>query len=127
MAATNRKDLIDPAFLREGRIGTHVEIGLPSPDEYSAIVSIHLGGTPRSEFLDLGSAVGALPSGMSGADLAGIGRKIRELAVMRHLDDSPDGGTEGFSIEQSDVLQACGIVSESDSGEIETIQIEPLD
>jgi len=127
MAATNRKDLIDPAFLREGRIGTHVEVGLPSPDEYSAIVSIHLGDTPRSEFLDLGSAVGALPSGMSGADLAGIGRKIRELAVMRHLDDSPDGGTEGFSIEQSDVLQACGIVSESDSGEIETIQIEPLD
>ena len=127
MAATNRKDLIDPAFLREGRIGTHVRVDLPLPEEYSDIVEIHLGEAPRSELLELDAAVGALPPGMSGADLAGIGRRIREIAIKRHLNGNPDGGTEGFCIEQSDVMEACGIVSESESGRMETIQIEPLD
>ena len=29
VAATNRKNIIDPALLRPGRFGTHIEVGLP--------------------------------------------------------------------------------------------------
>ena len=126
MAATNRKDLIDPAFLREGRIGTHVKVGLPLPEEYSAIVKVHLADAPLCEQLDLEAAVLGLPAGMSGADLAGIGRKIREIAVRRHLDEFPEGGAEGFSVRQEDALTACGVVLGQETGSEDSIQIEPL-
>ncbi len=127
MAATNRKDLIDPAFLREGRIGTHVKVDLPLTEEYSEIVGVHLGDAPRSEQLDLGAAVLGLPLGMSGADLAGVGRRIREIAVRRHLDEFPEGGAVGFSVRQEDALAACGVVIGQETNLGDSIQIEPLE
>lgn len=127
MAATNRKDLIDPAFLREGRIGTHVKVDLPLTEEYSEIVGVHLGDAPRSEQLDLGAAVLGLPLGMSGADLAGVGRRIREIAVRRHLDEFPGGGAVGFSVRQEDALAACGVVIGQETNLGDSIQIEPLE
>lgn len=38
---TNRKDLIDPALLRPGRLEVHVEIGLPSERGREQILTIH--------------------------------------------------------------------------------------
>ena len=38
---TNRKDLIDSALLRPGRLEVHVEIGLPSHEGRVQILSIH--------------------------------------------------------------------------------------
>jgi len=40
---------------------------------------------------------------MSGADLAGIGKRVRELSVRRHLESDPEGGASGFMIRQEDV------------------------
>ena len=33
IAATNRKEMIDEAMLRPGRLGTHIYVGLPEPEE----------------------------------------------------------------------------------------------
>jgi SpoVK/Ycf46/Vps4 family AAA+-type ATPase len=33
VAATNRKNIVDEALLREGRIGTHIEVGLPDKSQ----------------------------------------------------------------------------------------------
>ena len=38
---TNRKDLIDPALLRPGRLEVHVEIGLPNREGRIQILNIH--------------------------------------------------------------------------------------
>ena len=40
---------------------------------------------------------------MSGADLAGIGKRVRELSVRRHLESDPEGKASGFMIRQEDV------------------------
>ena len=71
VAATNQIDLIDPAFLREGRLGTSVEVGLPTREDYWRIVETHISDAPLSENLDRQDSCQALPDGMSGADLAG--------------------------------------------------------
>lgn len=39
---TNRKDLIDPALLRSGRLEVHIEIKLPSEEGRREIFEIHL-------------------------------------------------------------------------------------
>ena len=43
---------------------------------------------------------------MSGADISGIAVRIRENAVRRHLEENPQGETEGFKIEEEDVNSA---------------------
>ena len=106
IAATNRRDLIDSAFLREGRIGSQVEVGLPERREYWQIIDRHLGDSPRSSELDLRPFSDSLPDGMSGADLAGIGKRIREISVRRHLESNPEGKANGFMIKQEDVEAA---------------------
>ena len=107
VATTNRKKLIDPAFLREGRLGTQVEVTLPLREEYEEIMDIHIGDVARSEYLDLGVHAASLPDGLSGADIAGLTVKVRELAVRRHLELNPEGSVEGFRIEEEDVRTVC--------------------
>ena len=38
---TNRKDLIDEAVLRPGRLEVHIEIGIPSEEGRMQILKIH--------------------------------------------------------------------------------------
>jgi vesicle-fusing ATPase len=41
---TNRKDMLDEALLRPGRLEVHVEIGLPDADGRVQILTIHTNG-----------------------------------------------------------------------------------
>ncbi len=106
IAATNRKDLIDPAFLREGRLGTHVEVSLPDKEEYPEILRVHLGEVPMSDDIDLEKLTSEIPLGLSGADISGIAVSIRERSVRRHLEQDPEGKIEGFRVEEGDVISA---------------------
>ena len=107
IAATNQIDLIDPAFLRPGRLGSQIEVSLPKRDDYEAILDLHLGDVVRSEAIDLSSSVAKIPDGVSGADIAGVAIRIKENAVKRHLESDPEGGTDGFKLEQEDIDIAC--------------------
>ena len=107
IAATNQKDLIDPAFLRHGRLGSHIEVSLPKREEYEAILDLHLGEVAQSEDIDLSSSIAKVPDGISGADIAGVAIRVKENAVKRHLKSDPRGGTDDFMIEQSDIDSAC--------------------
>jgi transitional endoplasmic reticulum ATPase len=84
LAATNRRDAIDPALLRPGRIESHVEV--PAPDEAArrAIFAVHTREKPVADDLDL-DALAADTAGYSGADIealcrAASMRAIREVA-----------------------------------------------
>ena len=89
-------------------------MSLPARDEYEAILDLHLGEVVRSEDTDLSSGVAKIPDGVSGADIAGVAIRIKENAVKRHLESDPEGGTDGFMIEQEDINSACEEISDED-------------
>ncbi|QLD87502.1 CDC48 family AAA ATPase [Natronomonas salina] len=85
LAATNRRDALDPALLRPGRLETHVEV--PDPDEAARreILAVHARGKPLGDDVDL-DELAAETEGFSGAELAALLREssmraIRELAT----------------------------------------------
>ena len=84
LAATNRKDDIDPALLRPGRLEQHIEV--PNPDETARreILDVHTRGAPLGEGIELDD-IAADTAGYSGAELEAIVREasmraIREVA-----------------------------------------------
>ena len=85
LAATNRKDDIDPALLRPGRLEQHIEV--PNPDEHAReeILQVHTEGTPLGEGVNLGD-IAAETEGYSGAEMEALVREasmraIREVAA----------------------------------------------
>jgi len=84
LAATNRKDVLDPALLRPGRLERHVEV--PRPDEKARreILAVHTRERPLADDVDL-DALAAETAGLSGAELEALVRTaslraIREIA-----------------------------------------------
>ncbi|GAB6861777.1 AAA family ATPase [Haloplanus litoreus] len=88
LAATNRKDALDPALLRAGRLESHVEV--PGPDEAArrAILDVHTRAKPLADDVDLDD-VAARTDGYSGADLAAVCREAAMLAVRSVADAYP--------------------------------------
>ncbi len=90
LAATNRRDVLDPALLRPGRLEEHLEI--PNPDEAARreILTVHTRGKPLGDAVDL-SALAAATDGYSGAQLAGLVRDASMRAIRAHATDlGPD-------------------------------------
>jgi SpoVK/Ycf46/Vps4 family AAA+-type ATPase len=107
LAATNQPDLIDPAFLREGRLGITVHVGFPDPSEYPDLMRLHLGETPLSPDVDILEICEGLPSPLTGADLAGLVATTRMNAVDRHLLEDTEGDEpDSFEITQFDLESA---------------------
>lgn len=70
MAATNRKDMLDPALLRPGRFDRSVEIGLPNNEERVEILKVHLKKVkydPTFTEDELAKKIARLTPGFSGA------------------------------------------------------------
>ena len=71
VAATNRPDMLDPALLRSGRFGRHIEIPMPDLDTRKQIFNIHLKGKPISKEISLEQLAQQL-DGYTGADIQAI-------------------------------------------------------
>ncbi len=80
IGATNRRDLIDPALLRPGRLEVHVRLGLPAPEARRAFFEIC--DVPFAEDVDLDDLVG-LTDGFSFAQLSGLLREAALIALRR--------------------------------------------
>ena len=52
IAATNRKDLLDPAFISSGRFGLQLEVNLPDEEGVKQIFDIHSKNKPLSKNID---------------------------------------------------------------------------
>ena len=80
LAATNRKEDIDPALLRPGRFEQHVEV--PNPDEPARreILDVHTEETPLGEAVDL-DELAARTAGYSGAELEALVREASMRAI----------------------------------------------
>ena len=75
IGATNRRDLVDPALLRPGRLETHLYLGLPAPESRRAFFGIS--DVPLADDVDTEAVIDAT-EGMSFAELSGL---LREAAI----------------------------------------------
>ncbi|MDJ0664080.1 MAG: AAA family ATPase [Acidimicrobiia bacterium] len=75
IGATNRRDLVDPALLRPGRLETHLYLGLPAPESRRAFFGIS--DVPLADDVDIEVVIDAT-EGMSFAELSGL---LREAAI----------------------------------------------
>ena len=78
LAATNRKDVLDPALLRPGRFDRQVVVGNPDIKGREKILGVHARKTPLGPDVDLRIIARGTP-GFSGADLANL---VNEAALM---------------------------------------------
>ncbi len=78
IAATNRKDVLDPALLRPGRFDRQVTVSNPDIKGREKILGVHSRKTPLGPDVDLRIIARGTP-GFSGADLANL---VNEAALM---------------------------------------------
>jgi len=84
---TNRKDMIDDALLRPGRLEVQVEISLPDEQGRSQILKIHTTKMKNNNVMnsdvDL-AELAALTKNFSGAELSGLVKSATSFAFARH-------------------------------------------
>jgi cell division protease FtsH len=78
LAATNRRDVLDPALLRPGRFDRQVTVPNPDIKGREKILTVHARKTPLGPDVDLRLIARGSP-GFSGADLANL---VNEAALM---------------------------------------------
>ena len=95
LAATNRKDILDPALLRPGRFDRQITVGYPDVEGREAILKVHAKEKPLADDVDLRNIAKRTPY-CSGADLENImneaailcAREHAEKITMKHLSDA---------------------------------------
>lgn len=88
---TNRKDMIDDALLRPGRLEVHVEIGLPDKQGRLQILNIHTrnmrkAGRITEEALERLPELASKAKNFSGAELEGLVKAASSYALTRCVD-----------------------------------------
>lgn len=83
MAATNRRDILDPAILRSGRFDRQVYVGYPDIKGREEILKIHTRNKPLAPDVNLG-VIAKTTSGFTGADLENLCNEAALLAARRN-------------------------------------------
>lgn len=86
IAATNRKDVLDPALLRPGRFDREVQVHLPDVKGREQILQVHSKKVKLSKAVDLGVIARGTP-GYSGAELANVINEAALLAAKYNRDE----------------------------------------
>jgi transitional endoplasmic reticulum ATPase len=116
LAATNRRDALDPALLRPGRLESHVAV--PAPDEPArrAILGVHTRDKPVAGDVDR-DALAARTAGYSGADLEAVCREAAMRAVRRVTEryegERANDHADEVSLTAADFEAALGAVEPS--------------
>ena len=90
VGVTSRPELIDPAVIRSGRLGLHLEVPLPDADRRRALL-VELAAIENIE-LDPGSLDELVEGlhGWSAADVAALVREAAQQAALEHRDMTRD-------------------------------------
>ncbi len=86
VAATNRRDALDPALLRPGRLETHIEVPAPDGETRHAVFAVHTRETPLADDVDL-DGLADETAGYSGAEIAAVCREAAMHAIERVTDE----------------------------------------
>jgi len=106
LAATNRRDLLDPALLRPGRFDLEVDLPLPDPAARAKIFQVHLRDRPVAPDVTV-QWLAEQTDGFSGAEIEGVCRRTMMEAIAARIDASPERpDTEGLEIRREHLLRA---------------------
>lgn len=111
---TNRRDVLDPALIRAGRLECHIEIPLPTEEGRKEILDIYLKPLITKNLIDnnINSEIWSRKlEGYSGADIESLIGRAKNLALLRNCNISEDtiksSDNEKLSqITNNDLLQA---------------------
>lgn len=117
IAATNRREALDPALIRPGRFESQVLVPLPDTTARREILEIHFAGKPLADSVDLDTLATEL-EGFSGADLAALARQsslsaIREAATDTDVDTAA-ADADAITITEDHIQQAIKRLREHD-------------
>ena len=95
LAATNRKDILDPALLRPGRFDRQITVNYPDVRGREAILRVHAKDKPLADDVDLASVAKRTPY-FAGADLQNVmneaailcAREGKDRITAKHLNDA---------------------------------------
>ena len=126
---TNRKDMIDDALLRPGRLEVQIEISLPDETGRQQILRIHTAKMKENKILlaDVNlNELAAMTKNFSGAELNGLVKSATSFAFNRHIKVGTmaalSSDVENMKVGRDDFIQALGEVKPafgSDEGELE--------
>ncbi|WP_456029288.1 ATP-dependent zinc metalloprotease FtsH [Ruminococcus sp.] len=83
MAATNRRDILDPALLRPGRFDRQILVGYPDVKGREAILKVHTRDKPLAPDVDL-ETIAKSTVGFTGADLENLVNEASLLAARKN-------------------------------------------
>lgn len=89
VAATNRKDIIDPALLRTGRFDITIELPIPDEKARMEIFKVHTRGRHLADDVDI-RTVSDLTDGLVGSDIEAICREAGIDAIREFLGSKAD-------------------------------------
>ncbi|CAK5262535.1 unnamed protein product [Mycena citricolor] len=110
---TNRKDMIDEALLRPGRLEVHMEISLPDEHGRLQILTIHTAKMRTNRVMDDDVDLPELASmtkNFSGAEINGLVKSATSFAFNRHVKVGTMAGisddVESMMVNRSDFMRA---------------------
>ncbi|MHA1273241.1 MAG: CDC48 family AAA ATPase [Promethearchaeota archaeon] len=105
LAATNRPDMLDPALLRSGRFGRHIEIPMPDLKARIEIFKIHLKGKPLAKDVDIKKMAEEL-EGYTGADIQAICEEATLLTIRKAVNDPNIDTKDAESVKKVEISNA---------------------
>jgi transitional endoplasmic reticulum ATPase len=96
LAATNRKQALDPALLRPGRLEMHVHVPEPDRDARRAILAVKTRDRPVAPDVDLDAMADEL-AGYTGADIESLVR-LAAMTAIREAVERRESGESDVSV-----------------------------
>ncbi|QWC18384.1 AAA family ATPase [Halorubrum sp. 2020YC2] len=115
LAATNRRNALDPALLRPGRLETHVEVPEPDREARRKILEVHMREKPLVDEVDL-ERLADETEGYSGAEIAALSRAAAMRAIERVADEHGEAA--------NDHADEVGITGEDFDAALESVRPE---
>ena len=103
---TNRKDMIDDALMRPGRLEVKVEIGLPDEFGRQQILQIHTSKMRNSGFLGSDVSIpnlATMTKNYTGAEIEGLCKAASSYALNRQIEDIKAKGDMKFDVSKISV------------------------
>jgi len=119
IAATNRREALDDALVRPGRLESHVEVPLPDVEGRRKILAVHTERTPLADDVAL-EDVADHTEGYSGAELTAVVREATMRAVERVADEfgeEANDHADALSVTMADFEAAMERVAPPESQE----------